>query len=393
MLCALFCKRIPVESSILRIGVDVRGLMDRPTGIGRYSAGLIRSLAALGEHELCLCAFGGTKPSTWLLELLALDGISLCHHPIPMRAMRQLWRVFPSMVVENFVGPLDLFIATETTVPRCLSPVVAVVHDVIWAEHPDWFPKYVNRAAPENFKNVERCADAVWCISNASAEAMCTLSPSMQERTRVLYPTFTAPIQNTPFCRRQSDILLYVGTLEPRKGLGTIARAMVRMTGRNPRPFTLWVAGKPGWGDIDGLDALLLLQKMGRAEIFGYVDDNRLADLRARAGFALVPSLAEGFGLPLLEAMASGLPVLASDIDVFREVGGDAFIPVRAGDVDAWCEMLATLPDHDDLQDRVSKGYSRVAHYPQDRQIGAVRTLLKELWPHRHSPRRAGLSV
>lgn len=324
----------------LRIAVDVRALMDRPTGIGRYTAQVVRAWRELAPCGLVLFTFGGQKTSPALDALLALDDVELVRHPLPMRAMRRLWQTLRAPRIEDFTGPVDLVVAAETAVPPTRAPVVAFVYDALWADHPEWFNRYVRRAGPENLRDVDAHARLALCISDTTRREVLRLHPSLAGRLHVVAPSFGA---DAPLARRDPEPrVLFVGTREPRKGLGTLAAALLRGEGAASE-LALSVVGPPGWGTLPDARALDALSALGRADVLGFVSEARLARLRASALACVVPSLDEGFGLPLLEAMAAGVPVVASDIPVFREVGGDAFLAVPPGDPGALADALTDL--------------------------------------------------
>jgi alpha-1,3-rhamnosyl/mannosyltransferase len=169
--------------------------------------------------------------------------------------------------------------------------------------------------------------------------------------------------------RRDDGFVLFCGTLEPRKGLGRVAEALLRTS----RDVPLVVVGKAGWGVLPGRAALDSLAALGRLDLRGYVTEAALARLRARAAVAVVPSLDEGFGLPLLEAMATGCPVVASDIAVFREVADDAVRYAEPEDIRAWALQLeALLADADARFLLGAKGRARARLFDHARQTRAL---------------------
>jgi glycosyltransferase involved in cell wall biosynthesis len=344
--------------------------MDRPTGIGRYTAQLLRSWRRVRDVELALFAFGGRRPSPDLEALLAEERVELFHHPLPMRALRRMWHTLRAPQLEAFVGAFDLALASETALPPTDAPVVAVVYDLLPLEHPAWFNRYVRRAAPENLRDVARSAELALCISAATRDALLAHHPELAGRERVVHPAF-APRGVRP--RAAPDpFVLFVGTREPRKGLGTLARALLDARG-DAAALRLVVVGGGGWGALPDADALLALERLGRADVLGYVTDDRVARLRARASLAAVPSLGEGFGLPLLESMAAGVPTVASDIPVFREVGGAAFAPFSATDASSLRSAIERLVHDDAERARLARlGPPRAEQFSMDRQAEAL---------------------
>lgn len=159
--------------------------------------------------------------------------------------------------------------------------------------------------------------------------------------------------------------VLAVGTIEPRKGLDTLLAAMA--SEHAPR-LPLVVAGAPGWGGMD-LPALAREHGLspGRLLLLGGCSDEVLARALAGASVLAVPSLAEGFGLPLLEAMAAGVPVVHSDAPALVEVSGRAGVTVRRGDGVALAAALNTVASDPDLRSRmVERGRARAAEFDWD---------------------------
>lgn len=370
------------------LAMDARALMDAPTGIGRLTAQYAQTLLMLPEVHVVFYAFGGRKPSAALGALLAHPRAKLVHHPLPMRAMRQAWRRFGAPRLERVVGPFDIAIASETTCPATTRPVIAVVHDALFMTHPHWFNAYTRGSGPENLADAAARATIAVTTCHTTARAILGHAPALADRLVVAPPIAPA----APRAARQGgaradagrarDTVLFVGTREPRKGLGTLARAMLRSAGPAGRA-TLHVVGKVQTARIPGADALSVLDAQGRVHVHDWITDARLARLRARATIAAIPAEAEGFGLPLLESLAVGLPTVASDIPVFREIAGSAahYAAPRAPDV--WADALdALLASPDAQKDCRAAGYARSAAFNQAQQTAAWQAALARVEGH-----------
>jgi glycosyltransferase involved in cell wall biosynthesis len=136
---------------------------------------------------------------------------------------------------------------------------------------------------------------------------------------------------------------LFVGTLEPRKNLGRLLEAFSRLSTTEVGGAVLAIAGGVGWGGVDVDDLIHQWGLQGRVRKLGYVSDQQLATLYAHALFLAMPSLYEGFGLPILEALSRGVPVLTSDISSMPEVAAAAAVLVSPYSVDSISNGLATL--------------------------------------------------
>lgn len=342
--------------------------MDRPTGIGVYGAQCLERLLDAG-HEVLAYSFGGRVPGP-ALSRLAPRLRKLVHHPVPMRVMRRLWRAGLGLEPESLFGSIDVVFATETTLPRTEAPTVSVLHDALFLRHPEWFPRYVRVAGPENLRDVEARATLLVHSSETARDVIASEIPGVRPRAVVVPPA----VYVEPFWRPGGSDILFVGTREPRKGLGVVARALLRL----PIASRLVVVGKPGWGSLPGGDALSLLEEQGRLAIEGFVSPTRLRRLRETCAVAVVPSLDEGFGLPLLEALASGIPTVASDVPVFREVAGDACAFAAPGAPDDWAAVLEPLlsaPAR--LKALAADGIERGASFTVERQAAALDAALR----------------
>lgn len=161
--------------------------------------------------------------------------------------------------------------------------------------------------------------------------------------------------------RLPSQYLLFVGTLEPRKNLTTLlqAYALLRAEGCG-KHLKLVVAGRRGWLYADIFDTVRTLALDEEIIFTGFVDDEDLPDLYRGARLLVFPSLYEGFGLPILEAMASGVPVITSNLASMPEVAGDAAVLVDAHDPKAIAESIAQVLAEDQLREAlIQKGLAR----------------------------------
>ena len=147
---------------------------------------------------------------------------------------------------------------------------------------------------------------------------------------------------------------LHVGTIEPRKNLDTLVEVWRRLIEAMPGAPIMVLCGGSGWRSDELRRQLAEAEKEGWVRELGYVDDASLAELYRRATLLVCPSLYEGFGLPVIEGLAAGLPVICSDIPVFREVAGEAAVFVPPTDVDAWLAQVRQLLSDDEGRRRLS---------------------------------------
>ena len=225
--------------------------------------------------------------------------------------------------VERSMTDIDLVHCT-TIIPFATGKkMVATVHDLAFLHHPEFFTRRGNDVFRRSLKVLKNRADVILCSSQATVDD-CLSEGFASDRVRHValgVRSVQASHDEIDFVRKKyslpAEYLLFVGTLEPRKNL---ARLVGALRGRNDLP-QLVIAGADGWGDID-------VSHTANVQFIGYVDDQHLGAVYAGASVMCYPSLWEGFGLPILEAMAQGTPVVTSIGTSTQEVAGGAAILV-----------------------------------------------------------------
>ena len=302
----------------MRIAFDVSPLSHPRSGIGRYLRGSLAGLveAAGGEHEIV--PFAPTSPRGLKAIPAALDGI-----PVEPRlrflpfahSWRQAWSRAGRPGVERFLGPVDVLHYSDWMFPPQRSGVRATtVHDLVPVRFPEWVQGRTRSMHTAKYRDARRC-DVVFANSEFTARDVVQLLGVEEGRVRVAYPgvdaVFSAEGERAELA---SPYVLSVATLEPRKNLATLVAAF-RLLARDG--LLLAVVGSAGWGEQPELDDPRIVR-------LGFVDDEELAWLYRGAAVFAYPSRFEGFGIPIVEAMASGVPVVASSHESMDEACGDA---------------------------------------------------------------------
>lgn len=235
------------------------------------------------------------------------------------------------------------------------GPLVISVHDLSCFDHPEMHPAERVRLMQQELPGSIARADRIITISEASAQALQRWFNVPPERIGVTYlaadpryrprahAALSAPLAGLGL--QPGGYLLSVGTLEPRKNLRTLFAAYAGLPEALRRRFPLAVAGMEGWHQEETMRAAERLVASGELRLLGYVPDALLPDLYAGAAAFAYPSCYEGFGLPPLEAMASGIPVITSNTTSLPEVVGDAGLMVAPTDVDGLRTSLHRLLD------------------------------------------------
>lgn len=329
----------------LRIGIDALPLQVRSAGVARYVRALLDGLR--GRAGVAIRPFGLPRP--WPApEAGGAAGSPL--YPLVMGI--GLPRLAP---LEAALAEVDVFHATAYAMPRRRRvPVVLTVHDLTLLRAPELGTPALRRSVR---RAAARAAEARLVIadSEATRRDLIELAALPAARIRVVPLGVDAAFRPVapPPGRRPAPYLLHVGTIEPRKNLPRLIEACAPLWRGGALRQRLVLAGAPGWGSA-AVEAAIARHGAGDWVVrLGRVADADLPALYAGADAVLVPSLYEGFGLPLLEALACGAPVIAAAAGALPEVAGDAALLVDPRDAGAWGAAITHLLSDPDLAARL----------------------------------------
>lgn len=336
-----------------RIAVDVTPAINGSTGIARYVTQLTRALAALPDAPaLARVAFGRAA-------LAPEAGVR--HVGVPLRVLATTWRVARQPRVERFIGPVTSVHASGAVLPAANAPVVAVVQDLAPIDHPELHPARDVEQLRRFVGGLDRVA-AVIASSQATADRLAREGIAAEHITVV--PLGRAPLPPPGPPLRTAPYVLAVGAPVRRKRFDLLLRAVASLA----RPDLAVVIVGPAGPEDAPLDELAESLRLGERYVRARdVDDTALATWYAHAAAVVAPSVEEGFGFPLVEALGLGTPVVATDLSVFHEVTGDhaTFVPVD--DEAAIADAIARLLDGGiDTSAQVERGAAHVAQYRWD---------------------------
>lgn len=353
---------------VVRVGFLVEQLLAPvPGGTGRYSAELAAALARRagpGDEVTGWCAWRAGPANA------AVPGVAGPFAlPLPRRALAAAWG--------RGVGPapsgIDLVHAPTLLVPpaRPGIPLVVTVHDAVPWTHPETLTAHGASWHQQMGRRVARHADAVIVPTQAVAGEIAERIGIRPDRLHVIGEgvssavTLVGPDADDRAARLglpPGGYLLTLATLEPRKGLDVALAALADPA--SPR-LPLLLVGPQGWGNLDPrAEAARLGLEPARVRVLGRLTDADLAVVLSRATVLVMPSRAEGFGLPVLEAMAAGVPVVVADVPALLEVGGEVVARFPVGDAAALAAVLARLAGDAALRRAMSAaGRTRAARF------------------------------
>ena len=356
----------------MRVGLDVTSAVTQGAGIGRYTRELLRALAALDPHSAYRLFYAARAPAYPLPKLPA--NFHVRRLPVHDIWLARIWQRARAPIPVTWVtGPLDVFHSPDFVLPppgRGTRTLVTV-HDLSFVRDPasaaPGLRRYLETVVP---RSVAR-ADHVIAVSQATRSDLIELYHTPPEKISVVYEGVGAefrPAADTTAVRAryglgQAPFVLAVGTLQPRKNYERLIRAFASAFPA-PAEARLVIAGGRGWLYDSIFETVRAVGLAERVLFPGFVPDLDLPALYTAARVLAYPSLYEGFGLPMLEAMACGTPVVASTAACLPEVAGGAALLVPPTDVEALAQALQrAFSDETERGALAARGRARAAQF------------------------------
>ena len=333
----------------LSVAVDATPLLGVVSGVGRFCAGALGALGA--RRDLDVSAYAVSWRRRGHIVPLLPAGVAARQRAMPARPLQAAWERFDTPPAEWFVGRVDVVHGTNYVVPPTTrAAAVVTVHDLTVVRFPEMcdaatlrFPQLVRRALARGawvHTHSRFVADEVVEHFGADPAMVVPVAPGIP----ALGGDATAPgapLVLPPGCDRY---LLAIGTVEPRKDYPGLLDAFAVVGATRPE-LALVIVGADGWGSEAFREALASSPLRDRVLQPGYLSDEDLGAALAGAAALVYPSRYEGFGLPPLQAMALGVPVVATAAGAVPEVVGDAAEMVEPGDADALAGAITAVVD------------------------------------------------
>lgn len=376
-----------------RIGIDVTPAVTQGGGIGRYTRELVRALVKTNsqdEREYVL--FSAKQPPELPVPDPVPKGPNITYRQAPLnhKWLYRLWyRLKIPAPVQLFTGQLDLFYSPDFVLPPVSGeiPTLLTVHDLSFVHFPDAFTpalvRYLNRVVPRSINQ----ASHILADSQVTKDDLINIWTVPPQKITVLYSGVSQAFRPTIGEERISNVrekyglgdwpfLISVGTLQPRKNYEMLIQAFKPVAEKSD--LRLLIAGGKGWL-FDQMLAGVEAQGLGNRVLFlGFVDDSDLPTLYSEATLFLFASLYEGFGLPLLEAMACGVPVITSNVSSLPEVAGEAAVQLPPDSPTLWTStMLELLEDESWRTELVAAGFRRAQQFTWSKSARQLLTIIE----------------
>lgn len=362
----------------MKIGIDCRTISD-PSGVGTYTRELVRNLLKIDKHNNYVLFFFAefsevtefNRPNVQIKYLL------------PIKYKKYLPLIYSHIIAADIIrrAKLDVCLFPANVIPLGYFGKSAVtIHDLAVYKHPEFFPdKLINFDRQVVVPNSLKKAEKIIAVSNNTKNDILSLFNLSEKKLAMIYEG--APqVKDAIATVNARPYFLYLGTIEPRKNIVTLIKSFTNFVQQERWRGELVLAGKNGWKNNDVFELMAKSNKLlGRKAIkyLDYVAEHDKPALYAKASAFIYPSFYEGFGLPVLEAMAYGVPVIASNNSSLPEVVGEAGILIDPHNVKSLVSAMKSLTASDRFSlELAAKGRKKSQEFTWE---AAARQTLKAL--------------
>jgi len=369
----------------MRIGIDMSSLSDDKTGVGYYAVNLVK---AIGKADSSNMYFLYIREKYF--QCFSDLGSNFTRKIIPDSRRYNLPKTQISLAYSIWKDKLDLFYSPAFFIPFiCLCRSVITIHDLTHVVFPEKQMKkhlfVFNSLLPYSIKRSSR----IVADSMNTKKDIIRVFKVPEEKIRVVYAAAGdsfRPIKDEKAIARikqkygiSSDYILFVGTIEPRKNIISLIQAYSLLKKNKPVDYKLVIVGKKGWMYSEVFNTVKELNLSEEIIFTYYTPEEDMVGLYNGAKVFVYPSLYEGFGLPPLEAMACGVPVITSNVSSLPEVVGDAAIMVNPADINQLAESISRVINDEELRRKmIERGLERARMFSWGKTAKEIIECFKE---------------
>jgi glycosyltransferase involved in cell wall biosynthesis len=375
----------------MKIGIDISLTIGEKAGVGYYSANLVDSLAKIDKNNQYLLYpffYHIYHPDFKTAIAPPQSNFHLRFDKLPKKLIDQLWN--SPIPRKQILGSVDILHSTTFCAPRDhFGKLVVTIYDISFLTLPECHIEANRQHCLQGTLDAIRYADRIIAISNHGKEELIKMFNADPEKIAVTHLAAKdiffprAPEEQERVLAKYHiprDFVFTVGSHEPRKNISTLIRAYVSLPKSVKEGHPLVIAGGKGWLNSD-LNALIKSLSSDQIRHIGYVDEQDLPALYSAAAIFVYPSLYEGFGLPILEAMSCGAPLIASNTSSMPEIGGDAALYFDPPDTNQLKDRMLELIDSTDLKAELRlKGFANAQKFSWEKTAGETLRIYEETY-------------
>jgi glycosyltransferase involved in cell wall biosynthesis len=376
----------------MKIGIDISPIIGEKTGVGYYTANLVDSLARIdrtNQYQLYPFFYHLYQSDFKTAVGPSQENFHMHCQNIPKIIIDIAWHYSP-IPKKWILGNVDILHSTTFCSPGDhYGKLIVTVYDVSFLILPEYHTEANRQHALKGTADAVRFADCIIAISDSGKKDLVKYFAADPEKVVVTHLAAKDIFTPRGLDERNrvlkkfgisGDFILFVGSFEPRKNIGTLVRAYINLPEKVKKQYSLVIAGGKGWLNTD-IDALIGSQDSAQIRRIGYVDERDLAALYSAATVFVYPSFYEGFGLPNLEAMSCGTPVITSNTSSMPEIGGAAALYFDPHDVRQLTSLLLEVIEDENLRKELSrKGIERAGEFSWEKTARATLKIYEDLY-------------
>lgn len=376
----------------MKVSIELQPCLKNKSGIGIYTYELTKRLQSFGNIEFEGNIFNFLNRNNIEKDIEGLNIKKNVCTLFPYGIYRRIWRHIPIKYNFLFRKKTDIYQFFNFIVPPNISgKVITTIHDLTYILYPDTMDEKNRRSLEQDMHHTVINADYIITISESSRRDIIKHLGVTENKIQVIYPGVDEVYKKVLSSEEINDVkkkynipgkyLLYLGTLEPRKNIETIIRAYNSFKKSHKEDIKLVLAGKKGWL-YESIFKLVKDFGIESEVIFtDYIDDTDKAPLYQGAEIFLFPSLYEGFGIPVIEAMASRIPVITSNSSSLPEVAGNAAIITEPLDYKKISASIERILNEDGLREKmINEGIKQAEKFNWDSSAEKLKNIYYDLY-------------
>lgn len=343
----------------MKIAIDISQIVYSGSGVARFTDGLIRAICEYDTKNEWVFFFSSFRRNldSSVETLILSKGHTLIKSKIPPTILSFIWNQLHFFSIDNIVGKVDWVITSDWAEPPTKYKKTTIVHDLIYLKYPETVDEVIRKTQEQRLRWVQKESSVIFADSDSTKLDLESLLTINRNRITVNYPGINQPMKKLPFglaqggqatrskLRESRPFILTVGKLEPRKNIEKLIKSFNLL---NQDKVDLYIVGMKGWGNV-------VVEQSTQVKLLGFVPDEELAELYKTCLFFVLPSIYEGFGYPIAEAMSYGAPVATSNSSSMREIAGNAGLLFDPHDEDSIAEALEKLIQSPKLRSSLAK--------------------------------------
>lgn len=374
----------------MKIAIDISQIVYEGSGVARYVKNMVETLLRYDQKNEYVFFFSSLRGKlNHQIETAIKSKHTLKKYLLPPTLLDLLWNRLHIFPIDHLIGNVDLIITSDWIEPPSRTKKITVIHDLVFLKFPETLPQKIIDVQKRRLRWVTKESTLIIADSHNTKKDLIELLHISQEKIEVVYPTIVHPrgesslapqYQHAIFKKYQltTPFILTVGKQEPRKNMKRLIGAFLQAKLDNA---TLVIVGQHGWMKEQ---SVMNNHQLTNVRFLGFVPDHELHVLYRSALFFVFPSLYEGFGYPIVEAMQLGCPVATSNTSSLREIAQGNALLFDPHNEAAICQSLIRLYTDASLREELkNKGLQRASDFSKEKFAAQLLSIFEKVYENR----------